>query len=61
MSNHPDIGNSMNSLGEVLLYLNRTKEAEILFRATLIFKKANLSPNHPNIGTIMSNLGGALF
>ncbi len=36
------------------------KEAEVLHREALNFRKANLLPNHPDIGTSMNNLARVL-
>ncbi len=60
MSNHPEIGTSINNLAVVLESLNQLKEAEVLYREALNFSKANLLPNHPRIGTSMNNLAGFL-
>jgi tetratricopeptide (TPR) repeat protein len=50
----------MNNLAGVLYSLNQLKEAEILYREALNFRKANLLPNHPDIGTSMNNLAVVL-
>ncbi len=50
----------MNDLAGVLSSLNQLKEAEVLYREALNFRKANLLPNHPHIGNSMNNLAGVL-
>jgi hypothetical protein len=51
----------MNNLAFVLRDVNRLKEAEVLFKEALDFRKANLMPNHPDIGTSMNNLARVLY
>jgi tetratricopeptide (TPR) repeat protein len=50
----------MNNLAYFLFKLNKLKEAEVLSRETLKFRKNNLLPNHPDIGYSMNNLAGVL-
>ena len=50
----------MNGLAEVLESLNQFKEAEVLFREALNFRRSNLLPNYPDIGTSMNNLASVL-
>ncbi len=61
MPNHPDIGNSMNSLAGVLKNLNRLEQSEKIYRETINFMKINLQPNHQDIGTSMDGLASVLL
>jgi hypothetical protein len=51
----------MNNLARVLYRLNKLKEAEVLLREALNFRKDNLLPNHPDIGTSMNDLAVVLY
>jgi Flp pilus assembly protein TadD len=51
----------MNNLAGILESLNQLKEAEVLYREALNFRKANLLPNHLAIGISMNNLAYVLY
>ncbi len=50
----------MNNLASVVKNINRLKEAEILYREALTFRKAILFKNHPDIEASINNLDGVL-
>lgn len=51
----------LSALGGVLLSMGEAKEAEPVFRRTLVICENALGPNHPSTATVLNNLASSLL
>jgi serine/threonine protein kinase/Flp pilus assembly protein TadD len=61
LGDHPDLGHSLNTLGNVLWHQGRLDEAEVVHRGALDLRQRILPPDHTDIGQSMHNLGALRY
>ena len=61
LGDHPDLGHSLNTLGNVLWHQGRLDEAEVVHRQALELRQRILPADHTDIGQSMHNLGALRY
>ena len=61
LGDHPDLGFSLNTLGNVLWHQGRLDEAEVVHRRALDLRERTLPPDHTDIGQSLHNLGALRY
>ena len=61
LGDHPDLGSSLNTLGNVLWHQDRLDEAEVVHRRALALREKILPANHSDIGQSLHNIGALRY
>jgi len=61
LGDHPDVGFSLNTLGNVLWHQGRLEEAEVVHRQALALRERILPRDHSDIGQSLHNLGALRY
>ena len=61
LGDHPDVGFSLNTLGNILWHQGRLEEAEEIHRQALALRERILPADHTDIGQTLHNLGALRY